>query len=886
MDCRNGETHVIDKNIILQESGGVDRNEEFVRIGIPFAEGELPGQTGLAIVNPQGAMQPVQAVILKRWNEGSVKWLLLDFTASVPANGSATYRLVYNHGRISPAPLAIHITPGSDTWIVDTGRATFSIDARRFRPFTSVTTGDRELLTAEGSGFVFNAVDADNPAPIIESIVVEADGPLRATLRIEGCFSNFTGPSPKFFSRLDFFAGSSRVTLEFTLRNPRPALHHGGLWDLGDAHSLFFRELALEFSFSGNTVDTIICSPEPNAPLFHPADISERLTVYQESSGGNNWNSPIHRNRDGIVSLAFKGYEMRTGNHPLFKGRRAVPVVWCGTDTTGIAVVMPRFWQEFPKAIDVDGRSLLISLFPSSPPDVHELQGGEQKTTVVYLDFATTPAGLEWARVPLSVVAALEVYRHSGVIPDLPVSSPDDNGPRDLVDRFISGPGDLLYKRESIDEFGWRNFGELFADHEAVYHRGEEAFISHYNNQYDICAGMYRKFLATGNPLWGDLAADLARHVLDIDIYHTTEDREEYNHGLFWHTDHYVAAGRATHRTFSAEQIGTRDPRVCGGGPGAEHCYTTGLLYHYFMTGNRDYQEAVIHLAQWCIVSLTGSQTVLASIKKAGRYVSLLRSTPAGARPAFPRYPLSRGTGNAITACLDAFEVGGGRFFLEQAEEFVRGAIHPADDISVRDLLNAEDSWSYTVFLVAVTKYIDKKSERGELDDSREYAIHCLLVYAEWMLRHEYPYLDKPEQLEFPNETWAAQDLRKSVIFHRAARHAAPDRRDALLEKARFFFETTREELARHGTSRCTRPLALMFQNGWIGAQLDGQIMTSSAPSLQALSFGRPIPQLGIQTVALRIGTDLWRSMLKSTPQHEIAWLNARLQSKKGEPSP
>ena len=35
----------------------------------------------------------------------------------------------------------------------------------------------------------------------------------------------------------------------------------------------------------------------------------------------------------------------------------------------------------------------------------------------------------------------------------------------------------------------------------------------------------------------------LARHVVDIDIYHTTNDKSAYNHGLFWHTEHYVDAG-------------------------------------------------------------------------------------------------------------------------------------------------------------------------------------------------------------------------------------------------------------------------------------------------------------------------------------------------------
>ena len=44
----------------------------------------------------------------------------------------------------------------------------------------------------------------------------------------------------------------------------------------------------------------------------------------------------------------------------------------------------------------------------------------------------------------------------------------------------------ILNRREIIDEYGWRNFGEIYADHEAVYHQGRGPFVSHYNNQYDL----------------------------------------------------------------------------------------------------------------------------------------------------------------------------------------------------------------------------------------------------------------------------------------------------------------------------------------------------------------------------------------------------------------
>ena len=106
-------------------------------------------------------------------------------------------------------------------------------------------------------------------------------------------------------------------------------------------------------------------------------------------------------------------------------------------------------------------------------------------------------------------------------------------------------------RRASIDEYGWRNFGDLPADHEQTHYAGSNTIVSHYNNQFDMIFGGILQLASTGDLKWFDLLDPLARHVMDIDIYHTSEDRAAFNGGLFWHTDHYVDARSGTHRTYS-----------------------------------------------------------------------------------------------------------------------------------------------------------------------------------------------------------------------------------------------------------------------------------------------------------------------------------------------
>ena len=98
--------------------------------------------------------------------------------------------------------------------------------------------------------------------------------------------------------------------------------------------------------------------------------------------------------------------------------------------------------------------------------------------------------------------------------------------------------------------------------------------------------------------------------------------------------------------------------------------------------------------------------------------------------------------------------------------------MHPDDDQAALDPLDAENRWSYTVFLQTLGKYLDYRADRGLVDERYGYAREVLLNYARWMSEHERPYLERPEQLEYPTETWAAQDIRKAAVFEFAARHA------------------------------------------------------------------------------------------------------------------
>ena len=117
------------------------------------------------------------------------------------------------------------------------------------------------------------------------------------------------------------------------------------------------------------------------------------------------------------------------------------------------------------------------------------------------------------------------------------------------------------------------------------------------------------------------------------------------------------------------------------------------------------------------------------------------------------------------------------------------------------------------------------------------------------MCENEYPYLTKPEILEYPTETWAAQDMRKCEVFQWASLHVTGEIRAKLLERAKFFFDYSTKTLSKMETRTFCRPVALLLSNGYSRAWfLNEESITCLPPVDLGVSedFGQPtefVPQ-------------------------------------------
>jgi hypothetical protein len=508
----------------------------------------------------------------------------------------------------------------------------------------------------------------------------------------------------------------------------------------------------------------------------------------------------------------------------------------------GVAVTVRHFWQNFPKALEADAERLVVHLFPAQAGDLHELQGGEQKTHVAGVAFGPDRVArrpLDWIARPALAAAPPAWYAGARVVPHLSPISDAGSPYETLVRAAIDGPHSFERKRETIDEYGWRNFGDIYADHENA-SAAAAPIVSHYNNQYDAVGGFATQFMRSGDARWWTAMDELARHVADIDIYRTDDDKAAYNGGLFWHTYHYKDAGRATHRCYA------RAEGVEGGGPSNEQNYSTGLMLYYLLTGNVWARDAAVGLADWVVRMDDGRRTMF-------RWLSRAPTGLASSTASTHYHGPGRGAGNSIVALLNAFRLTRSRVYLEYAESLIRRCIHPSDDIGSRNLLDAERKWSYTVFLQTLARYLDDKASLGELDHHYAYARDSLVAYARWMVDREYPYLDRPEILEYPTETWAAQDMRKCEVFLHASRYVEDPDRARFLERADFFYRASLDWLHRFDTRTCARPVVLMLSNGHMyqTARL-AQALEPAPSGPSGVDFGRPRPFRPQRAIALR----------------------------------
>lgn len=801
--------------------GRQGRRLEPVTFGVPVPRGSA--RPGMPWALRQGdTVRPVQVDALDLWGDGSIRWLLV-------------------HGQIDgdDAPLDLGVASAPSC------REPGATCAVALDGSVRITTGVLEVSLQAGPGFPVRAVQDHAGRACLQDasleirspggerwscawsgLTVERAGPMRVEVRADG-EARAGGRRLAVQAHVVAHAGLPTLSVRLVLTNPAGARHPGGRWDLGDPASLLLSEVALCWRAPASFVGARVDAGDASAP----AEADLPCVVYQASSGGDHWDSPVHLTRSRRVALDFRGYALEAPGLSR-RGDRATPVVSMRAGGHAWHVTAHPFWQVAPKAIEVEGRELRCGLFPRQAGEPQELQPGERTSwtsTVAFADDPVSASPLDWVRRPAIVGAEPAWVASTGAIRGLTAVGTGQPPEYDrLVWAAVDGPECFEAKRERIDEYGWRHFGDLHADHEAVQAVDPARFVSHWNNHYDAALGGWIQYLRSGDRRWWQLAQDLVAHAADGDIYRTHEDKSAYAGGMFWHTAHHVDADLSTHRTYPSRGR-------AGGGPSSGQLYNGGFLLAWFLTGDVRYREAVRELADYVVTSEDGARTMFRWLDRSPTG-HMSHSGPGYHGP-------GRAAANAIQAALNGHRLTGDPRHLAIAEQLLRRAVHPRDDVAARQLLDAERRWFYTMFLQVVAAWLDDMDEQGRHDATYAYARDSLVAYARWMALHERPYLNHPEALEYPTETWVAQEFRKADVLVRAARHVGGDARQHWLARADEFFAYALRELPTFPSRTFCRPVVLCMTNGWAHAWHVREVPGAPPPvPLPTVDHGEPMP--------------------------------------------
>lgn len=189
--------------------------------GVPFPQGALSSDQQVALHDEQGREIPLQAACTSKHADGSVRWLLLDFQADIPAAGRT---LTLSHGpqvKRMPAPTPLRITETPEAFGIGTGPLQVAISRTRCNGLEPLPGGKFPYWAAgHDGGAYFVADDGQVFRACLDSkpqVEIESQGPLRTVITTRGWYANTAGDRKcQFIIRYHFFAGQPHVKVMYT----------------------------------------------------------------------------------------------------------------------------------------------------------------------------------------------------------------------------------------------------------------------------------------------------------------------------------------------------------------------------------------------------------------------------------------------------------------------------------------------------------------------------------------------------------------------------------------------------------------------------------------------------------------------------------------------
>ena len=590
-----GETGSIKRQQVrvhLLEEAGVARRRTPVTFGFPLPEGGVFDLSQLRVLtsgstddpSTDGDDVPAQFTATAFWPDDSLKWVLVDFAASLGPGTEAEYVLEFGSDvRRTPTRSRLRAEE-SDTEIhVVTGPLKVTIDKVRFNIFRSAfldrnkdgrfsqnertaSSTPEGLRMVDEHGRLFTLADREP-----DDVRIEERGPRKVVVRVAGKYAAADGtPYMEYIIRLTFREDSPRVTVQHT-----------------------HIDTYLKTEFTDITSLTM--------PLAPAAELT-RATVLTRGEQSP-FASRVCSLKDGSAFKVFQrdeqSFVLSSGGEKIGGAGHPGVVLFEGPDTP-LGVVVHELRQRWPKAIEATAKEIVIGILPEQPDPLygrdmpHYLQfplcegkyrfkWGMSFSTRVTVDFSggVTPEELS-ADADMPVVPVLPASWYAATRALGRMAAPM-NRQFTRWDEFVrTGYAGHIARKKMYREYGYFNYGDWYGE------RGRNWG----NNEYDLAHGLFMQFARTGNRDYYRLALAAARHQADTDCVHAYPDPQyvgaNHEHSI-GHTGTW--SQHPPRATWSYAYSG-------GTWAGNGHTWAEGMMEAWLLAGDARVMEACLGLGE------------------------------------------------------------------------------------------------------------------------------------------------------------------------------------------------------------------------------------------------------------------------------------------------
>lgn len=485
-----------------------------VRVGVPFPQGLVKDTNRIQVLEKDGKARPVQRKVLTPWQDGSARWVLLDF----PASAGDKCAVAFTQDATASDKGGLQVLSEGDRISIDTGAATFAFT--RSALLGEVTAGGKAVLTGGKLDLVMD-LGKLQPMPA-DRLEVGSNGPLHATVRMTGCLADEKNAKTpiQYDMRAHATAGSARLHLLLTLTNMQPR--------------------------TGKTEERTPMNRIVDASMHFALPASADRTVMATDVGV--FAGPIGGKCELLQGDAAQ-YTITRDGKEVSKGTRSPG--WLAVPTPGgwLSVGVRHFWQNYTKAMTATPGEVVMRLWAGAEPV--EFEATNAKTHELVLDVSATEPStqqhveMDPMRVSINPAWACGTQALGG--PKVPRSN--ETVAQIPYWELMRENGMRRWMRSVC--YSWRDFGDTRHGGET---KGANAF---HNLEYDVPFNFILQYLGTGETWYLDAAEVQCRHQADIDTDHVTG--HPYKHERFhttWYADiaHMFLRGLVLHYWTTGEE--------------------------------------------------------------------------------------------------------------------------------------------------------------------------------------------------------------------------------------------------------------------------------------------------------------------------------------------